>query len=147
MKYSEATRAIVSLSRKYSINVDMDNFNVKYKGEDIAYVPAYQQYFVKVWIEKYFSKLPFSNKLYMILSELAMTPLNERVEAKKYYVKVFNNEFGYLNLNIFSDKVIADNKSETDSIKTKFTLKEIEQLKQREDVALDWKKVTLVEVD
>lgn len=68
-------------------------------------------------------------------------------KQKKYYVKVFNNELGYLNINILTGKVTADEKSETDSIKTKLTSKTIEQLKQREDVALDWNKVKFEEAE
>lgn len=83
----------------------------------------------------------------MIMSELAMTPLDKRKEDKKYYVKVFNHKFGYLNISNFSGEIYVDDKSETYSIKTKFTSKAIKQLKRREDVALDWNKVKLEEVD
>lgn len=146
MKYSEAKKAIEALSSKYSarLNDFPKYFSINYKGSEIAYIDGEERYGITVW--KHFSKSPFSNKLYMILAELAMTPLDERVEAKKYYVKVFNNELGYLNINILTGKVTADEKSETDSIKTKLTSKTIEQLKQREDVALDWNKVRLEEV-
>lgn len=147
MKYSEAKKAIEALSSKYSADSLWVYFSVNYKGREIAFVRNNKRYSFELWHEKYFSKLPFSNELYMIMSELAMTPLNKRREAEKYYIKVFNNEFGYLNINILTGKVTADDKSETDSIKTKFTNKAIEQLKQREDVALDWNKVTLKEVD
>lgn len=72
--------------------------------------------------------------------------MNELID-KKYYIKVFDNMFSYLNINIFNGNVTTDNKSETDSIKTKFTSKAIEQLKQRDDVALDWNKVKLEEAN
>ena len=148
MHYSEAKKEIETLSSKYSAykDTDTESFNVYHKNEEVAYVRTNERYSVTVWFEKYFSKLPFSNKLYMILAELATTPLDERVEAKKYYVKVFNNELGYLNINILTGKVTADEKSETDSIKTKLTSKAIEQLKQREDIPLDWNKVKLEHV-
>lgn len=149
MKYSEAKKAIETLSSKYSAYKDTDTefFNVYYKNREVAYVRTNKRYSVTVWFEKYFPKLPFSNKLYMVLSELAMTPLNERKENKKYYVKVFNNGFGYLNIDILNDNVVADTKSETDHIKTKFTIEAIEQLMQREDIPLDWKKVHLEDTE
>lgn len=146
MKYIEAAKAIVSLSTKYSIYVNTDNFAVNYKGENIACVPTYQQYFVRVWIEKDFKNLPFSNKLYMILSELAMTPLDERKEEKKYFIHVFRSQQdGYLTL--VNDKAEFGSRLEANSfsIKTRFTKKEIRQLKKREDIPLDWDKVTLAE--
>lgn len=90
MKYSEAKKEIEALSSKYSAYKDKDTefFNVYYKNREVAYVRTNKRYSVTVWFEKYFPKLPFSNKLYMILSELAMTPLDERLEAKKYHVKI-----------------------------------------------------------
>lgn len=148
MKYSEAEKQIKALSDEYYIYMDDGDFNVAYKeNEPIAYVGGNTRYKVNIfYTEEAFQKIPFSSKLYIILAELAVTPIDERVEAKKYYVKVFNNELGYLNINILTGKVTADEKSETDSIKTKLTSKTIEQLKQREDVALDWNKVRLEEV-
>ena len=145
MKYIEAAKAIVSLSTKYSIYVNTDDFAVNYKGENIACVPTYQQYFVRVWIEKDFKNLPFSNKLYMILSELAMTPLDERKEEKKYLIHVFKGQNGYLN--IVDGKFKITDRFKIEGIKTRFTDEEIKRLKQREDVPLDWKKVKLVPAD
>jgi len=149
MKYSEAKKAIEALSSKYSINVDefFKYFDVNYKGLEIAYVDHDERYAVGVWSSEYFSKLPFSNKLYMILSELAMTPLDKRADEKKYFIHVFEGSVGYLNVNISTSKTSLDNSIEMPGIETKFTLKEIERLKQREDVPLDWDKVELEEVE
>lgn len=149
MKYSEAKEAIEALSSKYIVELDKRfcYFNVNYKGSAVALVSTINQYFISVSFENNFKKLPFSNKLYMILAELAMTPLDERKENKKYYVKVFNNGFGYLNIDILNDNVVADTKSETDHIKTKFTNEAIEQLKKRDDIPLDWNKVTLEDAE
>ena len=149
MKYSEAKQKIETLSSKYYAYKDKytNFFNVNYKNAEVAYVRTDERYSFTFWSEKHFQKLPFSNKLYMILSELAMTPLDERVEEKKYQVKVLNSKFGYFNISTVTGKVDLDDKSETDSIKTKFTDKEIEELKQRDDVALDWNKVTLEETN
>ncbi|AUV59756.1 hypothetical protein [Lactobacillus phage Bassarid] len=141
MKYSEAKKQIEALSSKYSAYKDKDTefFNVYYKNGEVAYVRTNERYSVTVWFEKYFKKLPYSNKLYMILSELAMTPLEERKEDKKYQVKAFG---GVLNINIFGAAMFLPE----DKLKTKFTYKEIEQLKKREDIPLDWDKVELEEV-
>lgn len=146
MKYSEAEKQIKALSSKYCISMGDGDFAVNYKNILVAWVKSDKRYLLYN-VEKCFKKLPFSDKLYMILSELAITPLNERVDNKKYYVKVFNNGFGYLNIDILNDNVVADTKSETDHIKTKLTSKAIENLKQREDIPLDWNKVTLEEAE
>ena len=147
MKYSEAEKQIKALSSKYSAYKDKDTefFNVYYKNGEVAYVRTNERYSVTVWFEKYFKKLPYSNKLYMILSELAMTPLEERADEKKYFIHVFEGSVGYLNVNISMSKTSLDNSIEMTGIETKFTLKEIKRLKQRDDIPLDWNKVTLEE--
>jgi len=149
MKYSEAEKAIESLSSKYSAYKDKytNYFNVYYKNVEVAYVRTNERYSVTVWFEKYFPKLPFSNKLYMILAEISMTPLDERVEEKKYYVNVYDSALGYLNINTFTGKMSMNDISEGDGYKTKFTDKAIEQLKQRDDIPLDWDKVKLEETN
>ncbi|WPC19451.1 hypothetical protein N6G95_09570 [Pediococcus inopinatus] len=127
MKYSEAKKQIKTLSSKYDIDIKGGNFfNVNYKGSEAAYISIKKPYYVNVWYEDRFKQLPFSNKLYMILAKLAVTPLDERVEEKKHYVKVFDNEFGYLNINISTGRLTAGSMCETEFLKTKFTNKAIE---------------------
>ena len=90
MKYSEAT-IIKGLSKKYSINNDDKSvFELIYKNKPIAWVDKLQQFnFGSVNISASgFDKLPYSHKLWMILAELAMTPIKDRVEQKKYRVIV-----------------------------------------------------------
>lgn len=155
MRYSEAKQQITALSNKYSIDMDEFSgyFNINYKGVEIAFVNSDSEYSVGVWDSKYFYKLPFSNKLYMILSELAMTPLDERIDEKKYYIRICYGLLGYLNIDTTADKMRVYDVYETyDSygnclMKTKFTDKDIEELKRRDDIPLDWKKVKLEPVE
>lgn len=126
------------------------DFNVVYNdngNKHGSYVTGYREYDLHVGDIDTFSKLPFSSKLYMILAELAMTPLDERVEEKKYYVKVLNKEFGYLNIDNFTGKMSISTMSEDNRFKTKFTDKGIEELKRRDDIPLDWNKVTFEDVE
>jgi len=144
MKYSEAKKQIKALSSKYDIDMDDEDFNFLYNGKAYAVYVSYDyEYGLHVGNILPFSKLPFSNKLYRILAELASTPLDEREEEKKQYVHVLKGRNGYLNINISTGKMSLDDVLEISNIKTKFTDKEIEQLKQRDDIPLDWKKVTL----
>jgi len=146
MRYSEAKKQIEALSSKYSIDMDEFSgyFNINYKGAEIAFVNSDSEYSVDIWNPKTFHKLPFSNKLYMVLSELALTPLDKRAEDKKYCVHVFKGQNGYLN--IIDNNVRFYDKLEANEFKTKFTGTEIEQLKRREDIPLDWNKVKLEHV-
>lgn len=148
MKYSEAEKQIKTLSSEYEIDMSDGDFSIVYNGIIVPIrVDKWKQYKFDVYDVKKFSKLPFSNKLYIILAELAMTPLDERVEKKKHYIKIFDGGFGYLNIDISTGKMKTDNVREFYDFKTKFTDKEIEQLKQRDDIPLDWNKVTFEEVE
>lgn len=148
MKYSEAKKQIKALSSKYNINMADGDFNVAYNGITHGiYVSDDYGYGLHVENKRTFSKLPFSSKLYMIMAELASTPLDERVEEKRHYVKVFDNEFGYLNIDISTGKMNVSGRFVGYGYKTEFTDKEIEELKQRNDIPLDWKKVELEEAD
>lgn len=148
MLYSEAEKQIKALSDKYNLSMIDGDFNVLYNGKIGAiYVSDYYEYELHIEDNRAFSKLPFSRKLYRILSELAITPLDERVEDKKYYVKIFDNELGYLNIDISTGDITAGSMCETGFFKTKFTNKAIEQLKQRDSIPLDWSKVTLEETN
>ena len=149
MKYSEAEKQIKELSSKYDIDMGDRDFNIVYKGNiRTTYVAGHYRYNLHVEDDRTFSKLPLSNKLFMILAELAITPLDERVEEKKYYVKICGGSLGYyLNIKTSTNKMIVNSKDDASGFKTKFTDKEIEQLKQRDDIPLDWNKVTLEEAD
>lgn len=70
---------------------------------------------------------------------------------KKYTIKVIKNKTapdnGYLNVNYQTNEVTIANKLEIGNWRTSFTKKEIENLKNRDDIAIDWDKVELEEVD
>lgn len=150
MKYSEAEKQIKTLSSEYEIDMSDGDFNVIYnRNVELIYVDGYERYKLDInsYYKESFSNMPFSSMLYMILSELAMTPLDERVEEKKHYVKICDGYSGYLNIDNFTGKMSVANMSEDNRFKTKFTDKEIEQLKQRDDIPLDWNKVNFDEVE
>ena len=72
--------------------------------------------------------------------ELAETPLSEREEEKRCYLKHkfinFYNGLGYINLSI-SEEVMLNNRHEDQIFKTKFTKAEIEKLKEKFDTDLN----------
>lgn len=148
MYYSEAEKQIKALSSKYNFSMIDGDFNVLYNGKiGAVYVSGGYEYGLYVFNAKTFSKLPFSRKLYRILSELTITPPAEREEEKKYYVKIFDGELGYLNIDISTGDITAGSMGETEYFKTKFTNKAIKQLKQRDDIPLNWSKVTLEDAE
>ena len=97
MKYDKATELIKGLSKKYLINNDGKSvIEIIYKSKPIAWVNKQQQFsfgMVNTLVFK-FNELPYSHKLWMILAELAMTPLSER-EEHKWNVIVGNDSSGF----------------------------------------------------
>lgn len=94
MKYSEATKLIKGLSKKYSINNDDKSiFEIDYKYKPIAWVGNLESFnFGRATSASEFSNMPYSHKLWMILAELAMTPLDKRKEENKWNVIVGNDD-------------------------------------------------------
>ncbi|QBJ03352.1 hypothetical protein HWC08_gp002 [Lactobacillus phage 521B] len=94
MKYVEASKLIQKLSNDYSTvkNVfgSMEGYSVFYKGKLVAYVSTYAMYGIYP-ANAYLYKLPYGNKLWMILSELSMTKISDRLNEPKYNVIIANN--------------------------------------------------------
>lgn len=96
MKYSEATKAIQGLSKKYSVDIIEGFYSALYNGLEVLRVSKIKQYVFWGTIEPYYlDKLPYSHKLWMTISKLAMTPLNKRDEHQ-WNVVIGNDDRGKL---------------------------------------------------
>jgi hypothetical protein len=98
MKTSELTKLVKGLSKHYVVDKDGTLLYVNYKGNSVIRIHEKVQYsFVLLDLDTCrFHKLPYSNKLYMLVAEYAMTPLDERLDSpKKYYVKVPHTDDSY----------------------------------------------------
>ena len=96
MKYIEATKLIKGLSKKYSTdNNGKRYFEIIYKSKSIAWVNKQERFNLGVadTLVYEFDKLPYSHKLWMILAELAMTKLSDRLNEPKYNVIIANIGF------------------------------------------------------
>lgn len=103
MKYSEATKLIKGLSKEYSIdNDDKRYFELIYESKPIIWVDKQEQFSFDLERDNIlnfeFDKLPYSHKLWMILAELAMTPLDKRKDECKWNVIVGNDASGLINI-------------------------------------------------
>lgn len=96
-------------------------------------------------IEDYYRLL--DNNMLQLIIEYSTTPPDRREEQKKRYIMIYDSVIGYLNINILTNKMSVDSQYEKDNMKTKFTDKDIEDLKQREDIPLDWNKVKFEDAD
>ena len=93
----------------------------------------------KVNIEDYDRLL--DNNMFQLIAEYCTTPLDMREEEKKRYIRIYDSVIGYLNIDALINKMSVNNQIEADGVKTKFTDKDIEDLKKRNDIPLDWNKV------
>ena len=72
-------------------------------------------------------------ELFDLATEYAKTPVEEREEEKKYYVKLpwLREDFQYLNFNKSTGMYLTATKGEYCNYQTKFTVEEIEEMKKR----------------
>ena len=117
--YAIGTKTIATISETEVKSLDFDNINYDDNQYDLA----------------------------KLIVEYAETPLAEREDEKKYYVKVFKGDMGYLNVECDTSEFITSDREQDNEYKSEFTGTEIEQLKQRYDIPLDWDKVKLIEVE
>lgn len=68
---------------------------------------------------------------------------NKKQNEQKYTIKVFPNSFGYLTIDDSCSEVTISDLTESDDWQVKFTKPEIEQFKQRDDLAIDWDKAVI----
>lgn len=88
MYYSEFKEEVEKLSRKYHVGGDQSNITVYYSvgrtWKTVVTIAKNLQYSFKRHVSSSnFNKLPFGRKLYMLSSELAVTPVLERDEGLK----------------------------------------------------------------
>lgn len=130
MKTSELTKLVKGLSKHYVVDKDGTLLYVNYKGNSVIRIHEKVQYsFVLLDLDTCrFHKLPYSNKLYMLVAEYAMTPLDERLDSpKKYYVKAPHTDDAYYWK--FGDNKLHISFNLTSYIEEKqFTMKEIKKL-------------------
>lgn len=100
LTYEETSKLINGLSKHYRTKLEHsflhgDVFSVYYKNKpvcDLSVINMYELYTVDAWRTSL--KLPFGNKLWMILSELVMTPLDKR-NGHKFNVVVGKCDIDY----------------------------------------------------
>nr|DAM67787.1 MAG TPA: hypothetical protein [Caudoviricetes sp.] len=86
------------------------------------------------WLDK-----DVQEKLFDLLIEYARTPIEEREEEKKFYLryKWINADYNYLNYDCRLDVYGLDRILSFNWIKGKFTLEEIEDIKEKYDTKLE----------
>ena len=143
MKTNEFKKQVSELGFKaLASNIYMTVYNDKY--DIIGMISVGCPFVVDTDQSKFLSLSAQDRKgLLKLLVEYAETPLDEREDEKKYYVKVFNSFEGFLY--VYEDCVMLS--ARVDDSRGQFTQEDIDELKQRYDIPLDWDKVKLIEVE
>lgn len=98
MKISELVKSISKLSKHYTVDADEYVLDIAYKGHRLLRVHEKVQYSFEQFDSAIgeLHKFPYSNKLYMLVAEYSMTPIEERDDnPEKYYVKVPHTDNEY----------------------------------------------------
>lgn len=140
MKYSEF-REYLALN-KIPFQEDEEKIKVTYHVE-ISKIEERRIMFITNVIN-----FPYEFEMLKRIIELAETPLDEREEEKKYYLKHrYINNWGddtYLNY-VEGNYIILTDKCQNPNYKTKFTKAEIEEFKEKFDT--DFNDFELIEVE
>lgn len=82
------------------------------------------------------------------LYKLQETPVEDRYPATKYTIQVTANDYlGYLNYWVLGKRFVFGEGVDSESRQASFTKDEINELKKRDDIAIDWNKVIIKEVE
>ena len=129
MKYSELD-AYLELARWEN---ERDDYHIKVyrNGYTVAEVGLWEQYNIRI-----LDPIQMTEGLYRRLTELAKTPLAERDEEKRYYLRFTTPTLlknfipdGYLNIHRESNELsLSSDKKDTEYFKTIFTESEIAEM-------------------
>ena len=129
MKYSELT-SYLELAR-WENESDDDYIKVYRNGYTVAVVGLWEQYNIRI-----LDPTQMTEGLYRRLTELAKTPLAERDEEKRYYLRFTTPTLlknfipdGYLNIHRESNELsLSSDRKDTEYFKTIFTESEISHM-------------------
>lgn len=99
MLETELKKEIKKLSDNYSFaettsSITGPKLLVSYKGNTVLRIYKNVQYRYEVTVDHIdFYRLPFSNKLWMLVSEFAMTPVDKRFKENKYNAIIARKNF------------------------------------------------------
>ncbi|MBU5669595.1 hypothetical protein KQI68_07050 [Peptoniphilus sp. MSJ-1] len=136
----------------YTVKID-DDFIEVYDSEECKYyfsVDTREEFLVDTYNND-FTELPVEDReiLFGLIYKYTTTPVGEREEEKKYYLRhrwlcdYVDNSFRYLNKS--NDAYSINDDFEIGRAKTQFTQKEIDEIKQKFDT--DLKDFEIIEVE
>lgn len=107
-----------------------------YDGNDeLAYIRKDKRFYVCTYFEfsEYLSE-ELQEKLYKLIDKYARTPLEEREEQERFFLKFkikTDDDCNFLNYDKNDDEPTLDNRLETSNFQTRFTQKEINDIRRK----------------
>lgn len=107
-----------------------------YDGNDeLAYIRKDKRFYVCTYFEfsEYLSE-ELQEKLYNLIDKYARTPLEEREEQERFFLKFkieTDDDCNFLNYDKNDDEPTLDNRLETSNFQTRFTQKEINDIRRK----------------
>ena len=148
-------------TKEFIRKVEEMGFDAEERGNEVYLYGRVSNCYAKIskefkyTINTFYHEFMFLNEgdrglLFDLIVEYISTPVDEREEEKKFYLKHRwldgENEANYLNFEISGFYYSLDSKPEVSWAKTKFTLKEIEEIKEKFDTDLtDFELVEVVD--
>lgn len=145
MKITEFEQAIDSMGLQYDINLEVKEnefyIDIKNCNRIVADISKLECCLMNTAYPKFNDlKEKTRRDLLDVIYEFASTPIEERQEEKKYYLRhrfleidacnYLNYDYGFQDLNL-NDKI------QFDEIQTQFTQKEIDEIKEKYNTTLD----------
>lgn len=129
------------LNSGFEITERPDSISIYYRNVLISIVSKNKNFLAGTTYES-FNDLSeeLREKLYNLIDEYVRTPLNERREEKKYYLRltalIKDEDYNYLNYGDEAEEFILGNRIESGDWQTQFTQKEIDEIKENFGVTL-----------
>lgn len=136
------TKEFIKEVKKLGFIVEEDTgaIEIYLNNERIAYVYRYEIFSANTaYIPFDVLSKEFVEKLYNLIDAYARTPLEEREEPERFFLKFkieIDDDCRYLNYYKEEDELTLDNSLDTSSFQTLFTDKELKELKEKFEVTL-----------
>lgn len=144
MKYKEFKDKINKIANDYNLNLevtrDMNNIYVKVGDLLCATVSTVKRFFMSIDPGALYFNVEARQEIFEALYELSKTPIEERQDVKKYYLKHRFLEDGsrsYLNSDYRFQELYLNGSDQFEEIQTQFTQEEIDEIKEKYKTTLD----------
>lgn len=131
------TKEFIKEVEKLGLEVDevINTISIYDGNDELAYIYKNKKFCVGTYpgFSEYLSE-ELQEKLYNLIDEYARTPLDEREEQERFFLKFkieTDDDCNFLNYDKNDDEPTLDNSLETSNFQTRFTQKEINDIRRK----------------